>query len=154
MSPKDNRRIPPIDYERVYRLKKDFAELFIEINGEINSIEEIETHFKFVDGAMIGRHAFKNSSFLQDIQEHFYSDKKLLSKYEIINAMLIYAKEQTDQGISIHLITRHMNQLLKGSNGARKWRNILGSNQHKSIDSYDLIQEIKDFIRDRKEELV
>ena len=154
VSPKDNRRIPPIDYERVYRLKKDFAELSIEVNGEINSIEEIETHFKFVDGAMIGRHAFKNSSFLQDIQEHFYSDKKLLSKYEIINAMLVYAKEQTDQGISIHLITRHMNQLLKGSNGARKWRNILGSNQHKSIDSYDLIEEIKDFIRDRKEELV
>ncbi|MDC0186275.1 tRNA dihydrouridine(20/20a) synthase DusA [Gammaproteobacteria bacterium] len=154
VSPKDNRRIPPINYERVYRLKKDFSELSIEINGEINSIEEIETHFKFVDGAMIGRYAFKNSSFLQDIQKHFYSDKKLLSKYEIINAMLVYAKEQTDEGISIHLITRHMNQLLKGLNGARKWRNILGSNQHKSTDSYDLIQDIEDFIKERKEELI
>ncbi len=68
--------------------------------------------------------------------------------------MLVYAKEQTDQGISIHLITRHMNQLLKGLNGARKWRNILGSNQHKSSDSYNLIQDIEDFIKERKEELI
>ena len=154
ISPKDNRRIPPIDYERVYRLKKDFTELSIEINGEINSIEEIETHFEFVDGVMIGRYAFKDSLFLQKIQEHFYPDKNLLSKYEIINAMLVYAKEQTDQGISIHLVTRHMNQLLKGSNGARQWRNILGSNQEKSMHSYDLIQEIKNFINKRKEQLI
>ena len=154
ISPKDNRRIPPIDYERVYRLKKDFTELSIEINGEINSIEEIETHFEFVDGVMIGRYAFKDSLFLQKIQEHFYPDKNLLSKYEIINAMLVYAKEQTDQGISIHLVTRHMNQLLKGLNGARQWRNILGSNQEKSMDSYDLIQEIKNFINKRKEQLI
>lgn len=154
ISPKDNRRIPPIDYERVYRLKKDFTELSIEINGEINSIEEIETHFEFVDGVMIGRYAFKDSLFLQKIQEHFYPDKNLLSKYEIINAMLVYAKEQTDQGISIHLVTRHMNQLLKGSNGARQWRNILGSNQQKSMHSYDLIQEIKNFINKRKEQLI
>jgi len=154
ISPKDNRRIPPIDYERVYRLKKDFTELSIEINGEINSIEEIETHFEFVDGVMIGRYAFKDSLFLQKIQEHFYPDKNLLSKYEIINAMLVYAKEQTDQGISIHLVTRHMNQLLKGLNGARQWRNILGSNQEKSMDSYDLIQEIKNFINKRKAQLI
>jgi tRNA-dihydrouridine synthase A len=154
ISPKDNRRIPPIDYERVYRLKKDFTELSIEINGEINSIEEIETHFEFVDGVMIGRYAFKDSLFLQKIQEHFYPDKNLLSKYEIINAMLVYAKEQTDQGISIHLVTRHMNQLLKGSNGAKQWRNILGSNQEKSMHSYDLIQEIKNFINKRKEQLI
>ena len=154
ISPKDNRRIPPIDYERVYRLKKDFTELSIEINGEINSIEEIETHFEFVDGVMIGRYAFKDSLFLQKIQEHFYPDKNLLSKYEIINAMLVYAKEQTDQGISIHLVTRHMNQLLKGSNGARQWRNILGSNQEKSMHSYDLIQEIKNFINKRKAQLI
>jgi tRNA-dihydrouridine synthase A len=154
ISPKDNRRIPPIDYERVYRLKKDFTELSIEINGEINSIEEIETHFEFVDGVMIGRYAFKDSLFLQKIQEHFYPDKNLLSKYEIINAMLVYAKEQTDQGISIHLVTRHMNQLLKGLNGARQWRNILGSNQEKSMHSYDLIQEIKNFINKRKEQLI
>ena len=154
ISPKDNRRIPPIDYERVYRLKKDFTELSIEINGEINSIEEIETHFEFVDGVMIGRYAFKDSLFLQKIQEHFYPDKNLLSKYEIINAMLVYAKEQTDQGISIHLVTRHMNQLLKGLNGARQWRNILGSNQEQSMHSYDLIQEIKNFINKRKEQLI
>jgi tRNA-dihydrouridine synthase A len=154
ISPKDNRRIPPIDYERVYRLKKDFTELSIEINGEINSIEEIETHFEFVDGVMIGRYAFKDSLFLQKIQEHFYPDKNLLSKYEIINAMLVYAKEQTDQGISIHLVTRHMNQLLKGLNGARQWRNILGSNQEKSMHSYDLIQEIKNFINKRKAQLI
>jgi tRNA-dihydrouridine synthase len=68
--------------------------------------------------------------------------------------MLVYAKEQTDQGISIHLVTRHMNQLLKGLNGARQWRNILGSNQEKSMHSYDLIQEIKNFINKRKEQLI
>ena len=75
LNPKQNRTIPPIDYDKVYRLKDDFNDLRIIINGEISSIQQMEQHLLHLDGVMIGRKAYKDPLFLAEIQQHFFSTK-------------------------------------------------------------------------------
>ena len=146
LNPKQNRTIPPIDYEKVYRLKDDFDNLKIIINGEIDSIEQIEQHLMHLDGVMIGRKAYKDPLFLAEIQQHFFLTKansdRPLSQFHVIKAMIDYTKTQIGNGINLHLITRHMAQLFRGLRGARKWRNLIGQNQHKTNSATAFLDEL------------
>ena len=157
LNPKQNRTIPPIDYEKVYRLKDDFDNLRIIINGEINSIEQMEQHLLHLDGVMIGRKAYKDPLFLAEVQQHFFSTKAnsdhLLFQFNIIKAMIDYTKNQIENGINLHLMTRHMTQLFRGLRGAKKWRNLIGQNQHKTNSAIAFLDELLCFVERYEESL-
>ena len=157
LNPKQNRTIPPIDYEKVYRLKDDFNNLRIIINGEISSIQQIEQHLLHLDGVMIGRKAYKDPLFLAEVQQHFFSTKansdRPLSQFHIIKAMIDYTKNQIENGINLHLMTRHMSQLFRGLRGAREWRNLIGQNQHTSNSAIEFLDELVFFVERYEESL-
>ena len=157
LNPKQNRTIPPIDYEKVYRLKDDFDNLKIIINGEISSIQQIEQHLLHLDGVMIGRKAYKDPLFLREIQQHFFSTKahsdRPLSQFHIIKAMIDYTKNQIGNGINLHLMTRHMAQLFRGLRGARKWRHLIGQNQHKANSAIAFLDELLSYVERYEESL-
>jgi tRNA-dihydrouridine synthase A len=112
LSPKENREIPPLKYDYVYRLKRDFPQLEIVINGGITSLSQIELHLKSVDGVMIGRAAYSNPWFLADPGK---------TRAEVVHAMYEYAK-----GVdSLRQVTRHVLGLYHGMPRARLWRQML-----------------------------
>ena len=157
LNPKQNRTIPPIDYEKVYRLKDDFKNLNITVNGEIISIEQIEQHLLHLDGVMIGRKAYKDPLFLLEIQQHFFTKKadsnRPLSQFQIIKAMIDYAKNQIGNGINLHLMTRHMAQLFRGLRGAREWRHLIGQNQNQPNGAIKFLDELLCFVERYEESL-
>ena len=157
LNPKENRSIPPLNYERVERLKNDFNELRIDINGEVNSIEKIEQHLKVFDGVMIGREAYKNPFFIAEVQDLLFnnsSNHTKLNKLDFVEEMIDYIKKEVKQGVSAHLITRHMTQLLKGTPGAKQWRNLIGSDTSHKKDIDTLLMEVSDFLSAKAEILV
>jgi len=154
LNPKENRTIPPLDYARVRQIKNDFNNLRVEVNGEINTIEKIQSNLKNFDGVMIGRESYKNPFFLAEVQDHFFDNKAKLSKYDFMIKMIEYIQREAESGASVHLITRHMTQLFKGTNGAKEWRNLIGGNSFHKNDLKSLINEILVFIDDRMEVLV
>ena len=157
LNPKQNRTIPPIDYEKVYRLKDDFKNLRIIVNGEIGSIEQIEQHLLHLDGVMIGRKAYKDPLFLAEIQQHFFmTDGRSvnhLTQFHIIKEMIDYTKNQIGNGNNPHLITKHLTQLFRGKRGAKEWRNLIGINQHKSNSAIGFLDELLCFIERYEESL-
>jgi tRNA-dihydrouridine synthase A len=112
LSPKENREIPPLKYDYVHRLKKDFPDLEIVINGGITTRSEIDLHLKHLDGVMIGRAAYSNPWFLAD-------DGK--TRAEVVHRMVDYARRQD----SLRHVTRHMLGLYHATRRARLWRRML-----------------------------
>ena len=132
LSPKENRTIPPLDYDRVYRLKTEFSNLEIIINGGITSHDEIEAHLARVDGVMIGREAYQNPYFLAEIDRRYYDiDNDTPERREIVEQMLPYVTREMAAGVPLNSITRHMLGLFQGRPGARAWRRHLSENAHK-----------------------
>jgi len=128
LSPKENRTVPPLDYDRVYRLKSDFPELRIVLNGGIDSIDAVRAHLEHVDGVMVGRKAYADPFFLTEIQANFLStecDWRVPTREQVINKMAEYAEHQLRSGVRLHHITRHMLGLYSGQPGARRWRRFV-----------------------------
>ena len=116
LSPKENREVPPLDYELVYRLKKEFPQLEIVINGGISSWPEIEHHLARVDGVMLGRAAYHNPWILASAG---------MQRAEVVRAMYEYASAEVTAGTALRHITRHMLGLYHGHPRARLWRRML-----------------------------
>ena len=132
LSPKQNREIPPLDYPRVYRLKRDFPELEIVINGGIASLDEAARHLARVDGAMIGRSAYQSPYMLADADRRFFgANKPVPSRAEVARALLPYAEAQCAKGVPVKAITRHILGLFNGEPGARLWRRTLSETAHR-----------------------
>lgn len=128
LSPKENRDIPPLDYERVYDLKRKNEHYFIGVNGGIKSIEEALNHLNNVDGVMVGRHAYQNPASLRDVDRAVYGDiRPSLDDGAIIEAMCEYADKHIEKGGRLSHVTRHMVGLFLGLKGAKKWRQILST---------------------------
>jgi tRNA-dihydrouridine synthase A len=126
LSPKENREIPPLKYDYVYRLKAENPQLHITINGGIKTVAEIKTHLQYVDGVMIGREAYHNPYLLNNFDELFYLiDTPVKSRIEIAYAMLPYLEAQQQLGLPLHKITRHMIGLFHGCANAKLWRQTL-----------------------------
>ena len=123
LSPRQNRNIPPLKYDYVYKLKEDFPELEIIINGGIKSLEESETHLKKVDGVMIGRAAYDNPFMLKDIESNFYNiDSCTESKKEILNKYLEYVEMQLKNGHNLSKMMKHLFGLSRGDKYAKTFR--------------------------------
>jgi tRNA-dihydrouridine synthase A len=126
LSPRENREVPPLDHERVYRLKYYFPETFIGINGGIGSLDQAERHLAVVDGVMLGRAAYHTPEILGEIDARFHGPvARAADSREIVEAMLPYIAHELASGMRLSHITRHMLGLFHGSPGARNWRRIL-----------------------------
>ncbi|WP_334127808.1 tRNA dihydrouridine(20/20a) synthase DusA [Sneathiella sp.] len=145
LSPKENRTVPPLDYDRVYRLKADFPQLEIILNGGVTSHDEIARHLTKVDGVMVGREAYQNPYFLAEIDQRYYGeDDETPERREIIDQMLPYVAREMAAGVPLNSITRHMLGLFQGRPGARAWRRHLSENAHKKGASLDILREAAD----------
>jgi tRNA-dihydrouridine synthase A len=124
LSPKENREIPPLKYDFVYQLKRDFPELEIIINGGIRTVEEIDEHLKHLDGVMIGREAYHNPWLLSVFDERYYGDApQPKSRLQVVESMLPYIEAQVATGgPRMNSIVRHMLGLMSGLRGARLFR--------------------------------
>ena len=123
LSPRQNRNIPLLKYDYVYKLKEDFPELEIIINGGIKSLEESKTHLKKVDGVMIGRAAYDNPFMLKDIESNFYNiDSCTESKKEILNKYLEYVEMQLKNGHNLSKMMKHLFGLSRGDKYAKTFR--------------------------------
>jgi tRNA-dihydrouridine synthase A len=132
LSPKENREIPPLDYPRVYQLKQDFPALNISINGGIKSWDDITQHLQQLDGVMVGREAYQNPYLLAEVDQRLFGmNRALLSRDEVVDAMLPYVAQHLQAGGRLNHITRHLTGLYQGVAGGRSWRRYLSENAHK-----------------------
>jgi tRNA-dihydrouridine synthase A len=143
LTPKENREIPPLRYERAYQLKRDFPQLEIIINGGIKSLHEIDVHLQHVDGVMIGREAYHNPYLMAAFDGRYYGDAVApLSRHEIIDAILPYIREQLDrEGPRLNSITRHMLGLMAGLPGARSFRQRLSDAKQLASGDPDILRQ-------------
>ena len=131
LSPKENREVPPLRYEDVYRLKRERPHLTIEINGGIKTVEETKAHLEHVDGVMIGREAYHNPYLLAELGELWQLDAP--NRFEIMAQMIPYFEQRLAQGAPISVLTRHILGLFQHLAGARKWRQVLSGGNAKNI---------------------
>ncbi len=141
LSPKENREIPPLDYARVFRLKRDFPDLEIIINGGITDLDQADEHLsEGVDGVMLGRAAYQNPYILAEVDQRFFGAKEEApSREEVALAFADYAREQMDEGVPLKSMTRHILGLFNGLPGARAWRRHLSEEAHKPGASAEII---------------
>jgi tRNA-dihydrouridine synthase A len=125
LSPKQNREVPPLRYDLVHRLKADFPDLFIVINGGIRDLESAHAQLEIVDGVMIGREAYQHPWFLAEAEGTLLGGTPPASRVAVVEAMLPYVEAQLEAGQRLHSITRHMLGLFAGRPGARAWRRRL-----------------------------
>ena len=130
LSPKENRSVPPLNYERVYRLKSEHPDLEIVINGGLTSIDHVEDALAHVDGAMIGREAYHNPYFLAVLEHHFDPDRALPDRRAIVDQMLPYVESMLADGVPLNRISRHILGLFAGQPGARAWRRYISEHAH------------------------
>jgi tRNA-dihydrouridine synthase A len=132
LSPKQNREIPPLHYATVYRLKQDFPQLAIIINGGIADLQQAAEHLNRVDGVMLGRMAYQNPSLLA-AADHLLLDAHAPVRdcHEVIRELLPYIDGQLTQGVRLNAITRHILGLFQGRPGARAWRRYLSEHAHR-----------------------
>ena len=127
-TPKQNLNIPPLKYDIVYRLKKDFPEEEVIVNGGINSIYQIKNHLEKVDGVMIGRTAYHSPYFLAEIEKEIFNNHNIPSRTEVIERMFPYIKEEASKGTRLNQIMRHTIGLFHGQKGSADWKRYLSKN--------------------------
>ena len=127
-TPKQNLNIPPLKYDYVYKLKKDFPNEEIIINGGITSVEEIKDHLIKTDGVMIGRAAYHTPYFLADIEKDIFKNEDVPSRQEVIENLIPYIKEEIKKGTRLNQIMRHTLGLFHGQSGASYWKRYLSEN--------------------------
>ena len=151
LSPKENRDIPPLDYDLVYRLKAANPELLISINGGIETLEESTAHLERVDGVMLGRAAYKNPYLLAGVDGALFGDTTPPpSREEIVDKLIPYAERLVAQGTPLHALTRHVMGLYQGQAGGRLWRRHLSENAPKRGDDPRVLQEALDVVLEQQ----
>ena len=127
-TPKQNLNIPPLKYNYVYNLKKDFPDKEIIINGGITSVKETMNHLKKTDGVMIGRAAYHTPYLLADIEKEIFKNKNIPSRQEVIENLIPYIKDELKKGTRLNEIMRHTLGLFHGQTGASYWKRYLSEN--------------------------
>ena len=148
LSPKQNRDVPPLNYELVYQMKREFPHLEIIINGGIKTLDESEQHLKQVDGVMIGREAYHNPYMMIEVDQRIYAEaaENHLSRMEILEAYKDYMQRQMSQGVYLKQMSRHLLGLFTGQNGAKAWRRYISENAHKEGAGIEVIEKAASFL--------
>jgi tRNA-dihydrouridine synthase A len=128
LSPKQNLNIPPLNYNFVYNLKKDFRQNNIILNGGVKSTEQIKEHLKYVDGVMIGRAVYHSPYFLADVEKNIFNNNNVPTRTEIMEHMIPYIKEETKRETRLNQIMRHTIGLFHGQKGSSYWKRYLSKN--------------------------
>lgn len=131
LSPKENREVPPLDYDLAALMKSEFPHLEIIVNGGIKTVEETKSHLSRFDGVMIGREAYQNPLLLSQLETDVFGNADAVSAQEAVHAMIPYIERQMkDHGTPINSVTRHMIGLFGGQRGSRAWRRALSTLPH------------------------
>jgi tRNA-dihydrouridine synthase A len=155
LSPKQNREIPPLEYEKVYRLKRSFPNTAIILNGGLNNLDAVQHHLQSIDqvqldGVMLGRACYQHPYQFAPIDQQLFADNSpTLTPLEIVDAYQVYAEQQLQQGVRLHSMTRHLLNLFQNCPGARQWRRHLSEQAPKRPNDIKVIEEAKKFIRQR-----
>jgi len=128
LSPKQNLNVPPLNYNFVYNLKKDFRQNDIILNGGVRSTDQIKEHLKHVDGVMIGRAIYHSPYFLADIEKDIFNNNNVPTRTEIMEHMIPYIKEETKRETRLNQIMRHTVGLFHGQKGSSYWKRYLSKN--------------------------
>ncbi|HEY9134281.1 MAG TPA: tRNA dihydrouridine(20/20a) synthase DusA [Pseudomonadales bacterium] len=140
ISPKQNREIPPLRYDVVYRLKQDFPKLEVVLNGGLKSLNDIQTVLAHVDGVMVGREAYSNPYSLANIDQQLYQDPHdIPGRIEVLERFLPYVAQELEQGCQLKHITRHILGLFQGLPGAKHWRRHISENVFKPNTGIELL---------------
>ena len=141
LSPKENREVPPLQYETVYQLKKDFPELEFIINGGFTTQDAIMEQYEHVDGVMIGRAAYQNPYLLTDIEQALYGNETPQpTRYEILEKFISYVQQNLDADVYLGHMTRHILGLFLGQPGARAYRRYISENAYKDGAGVEIIR--------------
>jgi len=151
-TPKQNLNIPPLKYEMVYNLKKDFQDLEIIINGGITSTQQVIEHLNKVDGAMIGRAVYHSPYLLADIENKIFKNTNVPTREEIIEKLIFYIKNEIKKGTRINQVMRHTLGLFHGQTGASFWKKYLSENMCVRDADVKKIDHIMDKIKTRHTE--
>ncbi|WP_272642804.1 tRNA dihydrouridine(20/20a) synthase DusA [Marinomonas mediterranea] len=148
LSPKENREIPPLKYDYVYQLKKDFPDLEIIINGGIKTIDETISHLDHVDGVMMGREAYNNPWILSDVDTKVYGASACVNnRFEALERFVPYVEEQLAKGERLMHMTRHILGIFHGLPGGKQFRRYLSENGHKTDAKIDILLEAIEIVR-------
>ena len=149
LSPKENREIPPLRYESVYQIKREFPQLEILINGGITTLEQCQQHLQYVDGVMVGREAYHNPWVLAQVDAQLYGTSSAVDdRKAIVEAFLPYVQQQLEQGVPLGHMTRHILGIFQGMAGARAWRRHISENAHKAGAGVELLREAMQMVRE------
>ena len=151
-TPKQNLNIPPLKYEMVYNLKKDFQDLEIIINGGITSVQQVIEHLNKVDGTMIGRAVYHSPYLLADIENKIFKNTNVPTREEIIEKLIFYIKNEIKKGTRINQVMRHTLGLFHGQTGASFWKKYLSENMCVRDADVKKIDHIMDKIKTRHTE--
>ncbi|MEL4072139.1 tRNA dihydrouridine(20/20a) synthase DusA [Ochrobactrum sp. GPK 3] len=142
LSPKENREIPPLDYDRAYRLKARLGDVFVGINGGITTLDDAKTHLEHMDGVMLGRAAYHNPALLAEVDARLFGDDPVaVDMADIIEAMCEYTDRHIASGGRLSNVSRHMVGLFSGLPGARRWRQMLSTDATKPGANSDVLRE-------------
>ncbi|MBP1207681.1 tRNA-dihydrouridine synthase A [Duganella sp. 1411] len=146
LSPKENREVPPLKYDYAYRLKRDFPDFEIIINGGIKTEAEIDEHLRHLDGVMLGREAYHNPFVMAGFDQRYYGDDGAIkTREQVLEAMIPYIQAQLAQhgakGLKLNSITRHMLGLMTGLPGARAFRQVLSDSKKLAAGDANLLLE-------------
>ena len=147
LSAKENREVPPLRYELVYRLKNEFPNLSVTINGGITNLDSAEEHLCRVDGVMLGRAAYSDPYLLSEVDNRFFDeDRKIISRHEVLESFLPYVEKSVREGVPLKSIGRHLFGLFNGQPGARAWRRFLSEQLPKFNEKLARIKNAKKFL--------
>ena len=144
LDPKQNRSIPPLRYDEVYRVKKEYPDLHIEINGGIKSVKEIDEHLKYVDSVMLGREIYDNPMILTEFGKYYGKDINITRK-EIIEKMIYYVENMEKQQLRPHLFLMHTHGLFHNIRGSKVWKRAINEPKADSATLRELLEKIENF---------
>jgi len=148
LSPKQNREIPPLHYDYVYRLKRDFPGLTVVLNGGVLSLDAAAAHLAEVDGVMIGRAAYRDPWILSGVDECFFDEAgTVATRHEAVLNYLHYVTARLSEGVPLHAMTRHILGLFNGQRGARQWRRYLSENAYRTGADAGVIEAALGFVK-------
>jgi len=146
LSPKENRAVPPLNYDRVLRLKAAYPDIEVVLNGGVAEIHQVDMLLRSVDGVMIGRQAYHHPYFLAELEHHLHPEWELPERRAVIEQMIPYIEKELAQGERLGRMTRHMMGLFAGLPGARSWRRYISEHAHREDAGVEVIREALDAV--------
>ena len=150
LSPKENLRIPKLNYKMVYEIKKSNPEIEIIINGAITNTEQVKSHLEKVDGVMIGRAIYQSPYFLADIEKEIFKNDDILTREQIVEKLVEYVDTEVNKGTRVNQIMRHTVGLYHGQRGAGKWKRYLSDNMMARDSDFQKVKHILEVVQNNE----